>query len=29
MSCLLKPGKLTSQLTDWFIQQEIGQLSKI
>lgn len=29
MSCLLKLRKLASQLADWFIQQEIGQLSKV
>lgn len=29
MPCLWKPGKLTSQLADRFIQQEIGQVSKI
>lgn len=29
MSCPCKPGKLASQLADRFIQQEIGQLSKI
>lgn len=28
MPWLLKLGKLASQLADWFIQQEIGQLSK-